>query len=396
MLRPGVGSAGGRRRAVVCLALLHVLAGCGADARSDGPVVRDSAGVRIVEYAALPADLPRWAVEDSPAVRIGAIDGDAPYVFGRVASVAGRSDGVIIVADAQALEVRAFDARGSHLWSAGTEGAGPGELRSVELAAVVGDSIRLVDGRQARVLVFDGTGRFARQFELPPAAEQESRPRVLGALPNGVFALSFARGPDGSLEEGRHRGTLRLALFSGDEDEPRSFAELASTEQVVVLPAAGLVEQGNAIWGRRTQVAVGGGAIAATAQDRFDVARYDDAGAPDLIVRVDAPALVVDAAVRDRFADAGIAAGIMVPDTLPAIGRIRLDAERRLWVEEYVAPYEDRPPVWWVFDAEGVAIAVATVPPSFTIHELADDRALGVALDSLDVPYVEVRRIRRP
>ena len=51
-------------------------------ASSSTPVTRDSAGIRIVEYAALPTDVPEWTLEDSADVTIGETDGDANRVFG--------------------------------------------------------------------------------------------------------------------------------------------------------------------------------------------------------------------------------------------------------------------------------------------------------------------------
>jgi hypothetical protein len=56
-----------------------------ADAERDEAsrvTVRDSAGVEIVEHAGdLWAYAPNWTVADSPSLRIGAVDGDAAYLF---------------------------------------------------------------------------------------------------------------------------------------------------------------------------------------------------------------------------------------------------------------------------------------------------------------------------
>jgi hypothetical protein len=70
-------------------------------------------------------------------------------------------------------------------------------------------------------------------------------------------------------------------------------------------------------------------------------------------------------------------------------------AGRRIWIQEYVPTYEERAPRWWVFDADGAAVAVVALPPRFSPHQITDDRILGVGLDSLDVPAVQVLRVRR-
>ena len=112
-----------------------------------------------------------------------------------------------------------------------------------------------------------------------------------------------------------------------------------------------------------------------------------------MIFRVLVDPTVADESVRARFAERDLGGGIMIPDTLPAIGRIHLDSDDRLWVEEYVAPYEDREPSWWVFDREGIAVATATIPPEFEVHHVGSQHMLGIWRDSLDVPYVDRRAI---
>ena len=113
----------------------------------------------------------------------------------------------------------------------------------------------------------------------------------------------------------------------------------------------------------------------------------------NVLLRLVDPTLA-DESVRAQFAEHDLGGGIMIPDTLPAIGRIHLDADDHLWVEEYVAPYEDREPSWWVFDAQGSVVATVSIPPRFAFHSIGSTHALGVSVDSLDVPYVEVRRIQ--
>src|SRR5688572_4744287 len=79
--------------------------------------VRDSAGVRIVQYSAMPSNLPVWRLASSPDLRIGAADGPGPDVFGSITDLAVRSDGSLIVADGRSFQIKAFDSSGKSLWS---------------------------------------------------------------------------------------------------------------------------------------------------------------------------------------------------------------------------------------------------------------------------------------
>lgn len=76
--------------AVACLA-----AGACTDeaTQPDTIAVRDSAGITIVQYPAIPAGLPTRAVGSAPELRVGSFDGDGPDAFGLVTGVAELSNG---------------------------------------------------------------------------------------------------------------------------------------------------------------------------------------------------------------------------------------------------------------------------------------------------------------
>ena len=76
-----------------------------------GIVVRDSAGVEIVEHtAAYIASLPQWTIDTVPLVHIA---GDAPgNAFTSIRAVIQRPDGRVIVVEGRAREIREFSATG--------------------------------------------------------------------------------------------------------------------------------------------------------------------------------------------------------------------------------------------------------------------------------------------
>ena len=97
--------------------------GCSPGPDSLETVVRDSSGIRIVENTVLrPEAGDVWRVAEAPFLDLGAVDGPPAYQFEFIAGATRLDDGGVIVADAGADELRAYDATGSHLWSTGRDG----------------------------------------------------------------------------------------------------------------------------------------------------------------------------------------------------------------------------------------------------------------------------------
>jgi hypothetical protein len=147
--------------------LLTLVAGCDrAGTPQQAVVIRDSAGIRIIENRSLSlADSTTWVVDTANAVRIGELDGDDPYVFGRITGVLRQPDGTIVVGDAKAHEVRFFDANGRFLRSFGRNGSGPGEfLYFSTLERYSGDTLMVIDYEGGRSNIFDPEGRYVRSY----------------------------------------------------------------------------------------------------------------------------------------------------------------------------------------------------------------------------------------
>jgi hypothetical protein len=99
--------------------------GCSGGAEPDDTTVTDSAGVRIVEHGAPPADLAEWVLDHAAAVDF-ATTPDIGNLF-RVVEAVRLADGGVAVADAGNFRVVLFDASGSPRHVEGGEGDGPGE-----------------------------------------------------------------------------------------------------------------------------------------------------------------------------------------------------------------------------------------------------------------------------
>lgn len=387
--------------ALTAMSLVATACGEGeGTAASHAGTVRDSAGVVIVEHAAVPADLPVWTIQDPADVRIGSLDGSGPEVFGRIAGISLQSDGSVVVAEAQALELRAFSADGAHLWSAGRGGAGPGEFSGsiTRLSRMVGDSLLVSDGND-RTMVFGPDGSYARQLRIPEPPETFGRFRIIGVLADGMpvgvsSILMTGEGIPSGVTRGREMvGTLDTSGAMGQR-----LGEFRSRESTIAvrMDAAGAIssmEVRRLTMGRSSMFAVGATAVVAGETDRFDLVRYDLSGGPTTIIRVALPQRLTDDDMRQRTL--AMDSNLVVSDTLPAYTTIRLDDADRIWVQEFVPVHEERAPQWWVLDANGAFVARVDAPRGFDPLAFTGEQVWGVRLDAFDVPYVERHRIVR-
>lgn len=115
------------------LATISILA-CAPDRGSDiwtGTVDTLATGTVAVSNAGSPitSQLDRWTVEETE--RIGELEGDGPYVFGRIRAIEVDASDRILVFDDLANELRVFSRSGAQVETRGRRGAGPGEFRAV-------------------------------------------------------------------------------------------------------------------------------------------------------------------------------------------------------------------------------------------------------------------------
>ena len=162
-----------RCRALESIVILIASAGCDSASAPPASVVRDSAGVRIVENVE-----PRWTAEaawwlsQEPVTQIGGIEGDPNQELYQVRGAIRLTDGNIIVVSAGTNELRFFRPDGSHIRTVGGQGDGPGEFRFVSwVSQLDGDSLAAFDGRQLRVSYFDPDGGFVRSMPLRTSDE---------------------------------------------------------------------------------------------------------------------------------------------------------------------------------------------------------------------------------
>src|SRR5690606_29715399 len=103
---------------------------------------------------------------------IGAADGDAAYVFGRIGDVAFGPDGSVYVLDSGNAVIRVYDSSGRHLRAFGRQGEGPGEFRFPIRMLVADSGVRVFDGPLKRVSYFSHTGELLETRALTGTGSQ--------------------------------------------------------------------------------------------------------------------------------------------------------------------------------------------------------------------------------
>lgn len=389
-----------------------VAASCGVGDRADDAdnadvVVRDSAGVRVVEHHADPwaEDVPAWRLVEPPLIDLGVIEGDANYMFYRVTDAVRMPGARIVVLDGGSAELRFFASDGGFIRTVGRQGEGPGEfLMPTAIWRTAGDSIVVFDGQLERLSVFTGTGEFVRVAPLVPSV---LNPEVVGALGDRGFLLAAwvldFQEPGFPMQYIHvYGGTPMGAIGSALGRYP--------LWRMGPVPSVGMIA-GPALQ-PRTQVA-GAGAryYVGTAETHAYEVHAPDGRLTDR-VRWTGPDLTVTDAHEDRHREARLAAA-ETPDaqrhaqrlldetgfsaTLPAYAQFMTDLAGNLWILAFEVAGEvagaDAPARWAILDPAGRRIGRVVMPAGLRIAEIGDDYVLAIARDALDVEHVRLYRL---
>ncbi len=396
-----------RAAAVVgAAAAVGAMTACGSLGEDDparGSVTVDTvAGVPHVVSAG-PGEWPEGGareVDAESAVRIGEVDGEDPYVFGRVAGVTVGEDGRIYVGDTQALEVRVFSPGGEFLTRFGREGEGPGEFTNISGVGRAPEGIAVLDGRQARVTVFRPDGEVVRTIRL----ERRYMVFEYGAL------MRFDR-------EGRFYDRARLSsapmIDSAGVVVYSSKGEPVDTVQVAVIEQDHLVVERGGVprmsfprpFTARPSLTVGpDGRIYFARGGDYRVTVLSPEGDTIRVVRRPVEPRPVTAAERDsalevvegRYRDAAgepPPGGVDLPDVKPVIADLEVDDRGYLWV--MLQPDPGAPRVEWaVHDPEGRYLGSVDLP-RMAVRQIGDDFVAGVETGELDVQRVVVYPLER-
>lgn len=405
---------------LVGVGIVHsAMTACGGDARAAGPVVRDSAGVRIVENSApLWKEGEEWRVAAEPSLDIGVVEGAPAYQLDKVRGAVRLSDGRIVVANGGSKELRFFDAGGKHLASAGREGGGPGEFSTLSwIGRGQGDSVLAWDFRSRRLSVFTARGEFARS--VTPEGLELLVPTPVGTFADGSFVtpggLDFS---SGERKEGEYRDSTVYLRFAAGGKQLGRLGPFGATENFRSQSGPGASLTSNVVFGRRTMLTLAGDRLYAGENGRYEIREYTPEGALRAVVRREhEPVAVNEEDVRRHFEEEDRESDLSgfppaaraqllkmkeeqrakLPhrNSLPAYADVEADEAGNLWVEEYRKP-GDGQPRWSVFDPEGRWLGTVSTPAGLDIYQIGTDWILGRTEDELDVQHVRLYRLEKP
>jgi hypothetical protein len=385
--------------------------GCTEAQKSQGPVVSDSTGIRIVEYPSGVSEGPVIRLDPDSAVRIGALDGEAPYTFSQVTGAVALEDGLIVVADGMARELKWFAPDGSHLRTAGRRGEGPGEFMFLgRMDRFQADTLAVVDRGRATISFFTSRGELAgslRPGEVPESGPTTDGgfvvelPEVLGFFDNGdLLARGIIAWPD--VPTGVRDDLIPLLRFDRARGEWILLGQVKGVE--VFISREGGANDGMLLpFGLRRYVAPSDDWYVIGWGDEQGLSIHDRDGALRTWIRPNLPRLPitpldirrereeslasVDQAVR------GLREGMWeilpVPDRMPAHGPVLVGRGEEIWVRAYAEDSEGTF-TWHVFARSGEYQKAVKVPGTIELTYVGSERVVGIERDEYDVPTVVV------
>lgn len=407
-----------RCEGIVAVALVGSAAACQSGVPQWAGTVTDSAGIEIVSNTRDPL----WSVQTAwtlaEELRIGSIDEEPEYQFGRIGSIAADADGHIYVLDVQGQHVKVFAPDGEYVRTVGGPGSGPGELGSLTqgapfLAVTRGDTLVVPDMANQRVNRYAPDGSSLGSF---PLDFQHGFPVAWQATRGGALAMQ-----------------VRPLAQAGDAEARDAIVLLASdgtvTDTVRTFPSGksfsftGGVPEWHIFAPERAWALADDRHIVTGVNDAYRLSMYRPSGALERIVAMPFTLRPVTEGTKDAvfqlfeqaFEDANVPPAVIPQlldrvsfgEFLPAFGTIQLGPAGSLWVQHLrdvetvgerrldIANFleEIGAPDWDVFDRSGRFLGVVTMPDRFAPRVVVDDRIYGVWRDDLDVQYVMRLRV---
>lgn len=403
---------GGMRTGMFGTAVALLSLGCSStDAANETLAVRDSLGVQIVESHAAAWDSGAgFLIEEAPQLRLGAVEGEEPYRFYRIADATRVSDGRILVGDGGSGQVRSFRADGVHDWSAGGLGDAPGEFRGIASLHVMDDGITVFDRGASRFTTYSLSGDLVETAPVPMFAS--TPPMAAGSV--RLLANGRAFGMDASvLAPGVPPALVRDTAFV--------YEILGAGEGAPVLVSSvpGMwtqhVELGGSA-GFRTQAltsepswAAHGTDLYLTSGDGFEFRVVNPDGRIVRIVRRTESVPNVTEQDAQSWRDAMMApvpddqrammtemlSVFSMPEYLPVYAALLVDAEGYAWLRRYVAPGVSPGRDWDVYAPSGAYLGVVHMPAGLEVFEIGTDYVLAKWRDDMEVEYIQVHRLDR-
>jgi hypothetical protein len=405
MRRPAVASV-----TVLSLASLSFIACEPANSRSAEPVVRDSAGVRIIENdASRWAEGEGWRLSERPLLDIGADSDEAAYQLFRVTGALKLDDGAIVIANSGTGELRYFDADGVYLRSSGRQGSGPGEFQSIStIGTLVDGSLVAYDGRQKRISIFAPDGVFVSSSRIETSDHPGFHTAAAFLDDNTLLVSAEGLLTRGELASRVRRDTTYYIRCETTGAVLDTIAALPGREMYIMMEGEH-VDMAQLAFGREPHFAAYLAGAYFGNSDAFEIRYLDSDGELARIIRMRTPTREVSDDDIELFLSRQLGdmpegpdrqfmenfySGMPFPETMPAHGNLIVDSDGNLWVEEYHWPL-DEPARWKIFDSAGALLGVVETPPGLEIYQIGSDFVLGRWRDAMDIEHIQMFGLTR-
>jgi hypothetical protein len=321
-------------------------------------VVRDSAGVRVVENAARARAPVAFQLGAAPSLDFGGPEEDNPDnefspTQGYLRGVRLSDNGLAVI---DVVRVQFFDAAGKRVRIAGRDGAGPEEFRYLtSICRTRGDTIVVSDSRNSRLGILDRNGVIVRTVR----QDEHGSPPFDGCFDDGTVLLQRAL----PAAPGATR-TMRLTRVRLDGTVVNAIGDFS-------FPAFDMVTQNaGTVIAQQQRVYIGDGMTS-------EIRVYTPAGKLTTIIRsADPPVRITATEAEDRMRSS-IPSNVPAAEaaermdrmrsrpraaTWPAYRRVHVDPRGRLWVQDYTTESAS-PDGWTAFDADGRLIGRLLIPP---------------------------------
>jgi hypothetical protein len=404
------------------LLLVAVLAACdGTRTRPASISVTDSAGVRITRITADPVSLDEWTLASAPrTVMTGEESGDSS-AFSPIGAARWLPGGAVVISDIGSKRLLVYDSVGVFQRALGREGDGPGEFRRLgALSHAGGDTVAMFDRTHRRLSYWHVQSGYIRSVDVSAGASLDAWPDDAWAWGDSLIVVpQLSSTTMESIPPGP--GLRKWPMYAQLTVRDRAGGTVGSSSRFDAM-YTGLYDKGD------MRVVFSNNPFAAVARDRVYFGsgmefRVSILGAPftkvgewqwDALqepitsdevqaVRAERQAIIASQLPPERMQrvlDMEFAPELL-PPMRPAIGRVLVDADQRVWLERFEpirlgTPVQTPGAIWHVIAADGRPLARLRLPARTRLEDIRGGQLLVMQRDSLDIETIALYPLVRP